>query len=260
MDVILLSLIAPIAGWGGALLAARRKSARIAVVLAILALMAYSAFAVLLAFVDSFRRNFSYDIQFWTLRDVRYTALAASGFTAGWIFYECRRKKRRDYLVVGIILAMLVPAVFVRKFTIAYDSIPNDSSRGTWILQSTNFTCTAASLGNLCTQAGISLSERQAAELMHLDQFGGSVPQLGYALQKLGFPFVETQGEKIGAVAFPAILIVDYHGIPNFHAILVLGPNGDQFAAVDPLVGKTTFDEAWFAQNWRGKGIMNIHR
>lgn len=222
-------------------------------------LLAVMLFGLLIIAWPDFRRHFSYPVQFYGGLGVRHGLLVAGGIASGWILCEGLRRKRGFHVVIAVLFIFGVPCAYQRLSAHDYSALSTSAASGQVTMQSSGYTCAAASLSNFTALTGPTLSERGAAELMRLDQFGAGIWQIGYALQKLGYTGEEISTQHIGEVRFPALLIVAFNADVD-HAVLVTGRTGSDYATVDPLVGRVNYPAAWFEQRWRFKGVMGLHR
>ncbi len=216
-------------------------------------------FGLLIIMWPDFRRLFSYPVQFYGGLGVRHGLLAAGELAGGWILCEGLRKKRGFYILVGILFLFAVPIVYERKWSHDYSTLDASTNPMTVTKQTDNYTCAAASLSNLTALLGAKISERQAAEMMGLDHYGGAVWQVAYVLQHLGYSFQEIRTESMADVKFPALIIVRFSDRVD-HAVLVTGRAGPDYAVIDPLAGSLTYSAKWFADRWCYQGVMDVHR
>ncbi len=240
-------------------LAPTRQWAKPLITVVTILLFAVMLFGMLIIMWPDFRLRFSYPVQFWGGLGVRHGLLAAGELAAGWTACEGWRKQRMFYLVLAPLFAVGVGAVYARLSAHDYSQLNEAADPAHLTMQSSGYTCTAASLSNVTGLLGAKISEQEAAERMHLDNFGGAVWQVAYVLHELGYSFEEVHDISIEQVKFPALLIVKY-GPGVDHAVVVTGRKGQDYTVLDPLNGNVTQPAQWFVERWRDEGVMGIRR
>lgn len=255
----ILALVCCLYGATAALIAGERRKLRIVLVSPIVLIGFYFLIAVGIVSANGFRALFPTQLQFWGSVLVGQALIASAFFATGWMLKEGIRQKKKDYQMLCLILFFGVPVVYLKIFSIDYATLSDAPQGGDYIKQTTSYTCSAASLANACYLFDRELSEQDAARLMRLNRFGGSVCQITYALDAIDFSFREIQEKSIDDLVFPAILIVDHGGIEDGHAILIKEKEGGVFMVIDPLIGSIqSRTKEWFQDNWNGSGVENI--
>jgi hypothetical protein len=127
-----------------------------------------------------------------------------------------------------------------------------------YVLQTSSYSCGAASAANLLRAHGIPGSEREMARLAGTCVLGTSPGELIYALRAKGLATRKymVPPEQLRVQNKPAILLVDYPGMgPLAHAILFEKHDGTHFIVVDPLYGHQSLSETQLVERWRGHTI-----
>ena len=127
-----------------------------------------------------------------------------------------------------------------------------------FIKQSTNFSCTSASISTITRGFGMAVSEKKVAELSRLTKLGANAGQVRYALDKLGIKYHTLTGkfEDPNRLKAPAILYVD-NPVVGFegHAIVYLGKNHYGYEVWNPVGFKIYLSEKELREVWHGRGI-----
>ncbi|WP_309398785.1 cysteine peptidase family C39 domain-containing protein [Cerasicoccus maritimus] len=258
--MLIIAAVSLLYGVGAALIASRQKRMKLALFSPIAFAGGYLLFALGIIFLEDFRILFPYSIQVYGSTLIGKTLLASSFILVGWLVVDAFMEKKREYVPLCIVLIIGIPTVYLRTFATDLSALSSTIPRDGYLTQSTDYSCSAASVANLCfSLLKTPISEKEAAEMMRLSKFGGSVCQIGYALEQNGLLFKEIDAKPIEEVSFPAILVVNYGKLQDGHAILVLENRNEKFLVLDPLMGKEEARSAiWFHQNWNGLGIEDI--
>jgi hypothetical protein len=127
-----------------------------------------------------------------------------------------------------------------------------------YVLQTSSFSCGAASAANLLQAHGLPASEREMASLAGTCVLGTSPGELICALRAKGLVTRKhwMTPEQLRVCNQPAILLVDYPDMgPLAHAIMFERCAGQCFNVVDPLCGLQSLSEAELVGRWRGHAI-----
>ena len=143
-------------------------------------------------------------------------------------------------------------------FTKPVASDLQDQQKDGIVLQSSPFSCAAASGANLARVYGQNSTESEVAKALGTTRFGTSPAQVVYGLKKLGFTcskhvYSRTQLDQVTA---PAVLFLPpQRGKSEGHAILLKGRSGDRFQIIDPLSGLLEWTTEIAATTWFGHTV-----
>jgi hypothetical protein len=227
----------------------------------VIALGLFFLFGTLVFVSHSFRRLFSYPVQFWTIVSLPHIVFYTIYFVGGIIFVEWLKTKRGFYLAINIVMLIGITIGFYSLFMVDNHILNSYPLQSGYQLQSSGYSCTAACVVNLAFDFHISISEQDAADRMQLIETGASIAQIGYLLEKLGFKFDETTTSDLNDIRFPAIISVHFMGTPDTHVVYLKERKNSSFLIVDPSRGVETYRNTnWFNENWNGLGIHNISK
>jgi len=180
-----------------------------------------------------------------------------SGFTLN-ITHKMKKEKFKIYFIALLILNILLLINHHQKNAYGGMEVKDHDSLEVLIKQSTNFSCTSASICTLAKKFDINVSEKEVAKLSRLTKLGANAGQVRFALHKLGINYHTltskfTNPHKIKA---PAILYVD-NPIVGFegHAIVYLGKSHYGFEIWDPVGLNIYMSEEELREIWHGNGI-----
>lgn len=134
--------------------------------------------------------------------------------------------------------------------------------QGELILQTSNYSCAAASGANIASLFGRAVSEKQMAEWMGTRVMGTSPAGIlrGFASAGITAKKFALEGFDPAAVPVPSILLVDFPLLgPESHAIAALKylPDRKLLEVWDPLVGRAYLSAADLAKTWTSRhGIL----
>lgn len=125
------------------------------------------------------------------------------------------------------------------------------------ILQTNASTCAAASAANIARHFGFDVSEADMVERLNTTYAGTSPAQIVYGMRSLGLAArkVFHPDRDLAKVHPPAILLVDFDGEPDAHAVAYMGLNGPLFEIWDPNTGALALPLENVQQRWGGRAI-----
>jgi hypothetical protein len=132
------------------------------------------------------------------------------------------------------------------------------------VLQSTGFSCLPASAATCLLSLGIPATEASLADeartTLHGTGMGRMLPPLARRLQGTGWQACQERRtwETLPRDGSPAVLAVDWHGIP--HVIAFLGFEGNLAVIGEPLEGRVLRTREALARDWDGEGIFFARR
>ncbi|MCG8587195.1 MAG: cysteine peptidase family C39 domain-containing protein [Pirellulales bacterium] len=189
----------------------------------------------------------------WGVLLVAFAAMA--GFA--WSLSQAWGKERSGRLLAALIALNVVLAVFAYRWLapIAHQLGPGKVVDGI-VMQTSGETCVAASLANVARHFGISLDERQAAELLLTSREGTTRGQLRYALSRLGLSFKTVSVDALSDVTPPAVLFVDHSTVGHEgHAAIFMRRLPHAYEIWDPIDGREFWTEAESRKSWHGNAI-----
>jgi len=180
-----------------------------------------------------------------------------SGFTL-YVTHKIKPEKFRAYLVALILLNILLFINHYQKNAYGGNLVKDMNITEQFVKQSTNFSCTSASISTITRGFGMAVSEKKVAELSRLTKLGANAGQVRYALDKLGIKYHTLTGkfEDPNRLKAPAILYVD-NPVVGFegHAIVYLGKNHYGYEVWNPVGFKIYLSEKELREVWHGRGI-----
>ncbi|MEM7234622.1 MAG: cysteine peptidase family C39 domain-containing protein [Planctomycetota bacterium] len=127
------------------------------------------------------------------------------------------------------------------------------------VLQSTGYTCVAATLANVARHHGLFLSERDAAELLLTTRLGTSRGPIRYALSQLDIAqrtYHRDEERDLSKVPVPAFLFVDHPSVGREgHAVGYFGERAGGYEIWDPLGGRSIWSAEQVNAHWHGSAI-----
>lgn len=127
-----------------------------------------------------------------------------------------------------------------------------------YVLQTSVYSCGAASLANVARQLGVPATEQQMARLARTTCTGTSPGQALHALRQVGLKGIKRTATSADLLRLrnPCILLVEYPGMgPDSHAVALLASTNGAFRIVDPLVGPETWSVGRLNSVWLGHTI-----
>jgi predicted double-glycine peptidase len=180
-----------------------------------------------------------------------------SGFTL-YVTYVINNKKFKIYLLALMLLNVLLSINHYQKNAYGGEFVKDINSTEQFVKQSTNYSCTSASISTVARGFKMEVSEKEVAKLSRLTRLGANAGQVRFTLNKLGIQYHSltakfTNPEKIKA---PAILYVDnsivgYEG----HAIVYLGKSHYGYKIWDPVGLNIYLSEEELREIWHGNGV-----
>ena len=180
-----------------------------------------------------------------------------SGFALS-ITHKLKQEKFKIYFVALLFLNILLLINHHQKNAYAGMHVQETNTSLRFIKQSTNFSCTSASVSTLAKGFDINISEKEVAKLSRLTKRGANPGQVRFTLNQLGINYHSltkkfTDPNKVKA---PAILYVD-NPVVGFegHAIVYLGKSHYGFEIWDPVGLNIYLSEKELKEIWHGHGI-----
>ena len=189
------------------------------------------------------------------------TIIGFIAFFTGFILPLTQRfkaKKFKAYSIALLILNILLQINHYQKNAYHGDEVKENNNSDIWVNQTTNFSCTSASIASIARSFDINISEREVAQLSRLTKFGANAGQVRFTLSQLGIKYHSltaqfTEPKKIKA---PAILYVDNTLLGyESHAVVYLGKGRYGYELWNPLNYKEYLSESEFKEIWHGRGI-----
>lgn len=184
------------------------------------------------------------------------------GLTSGYILYllfKLKKYKSSTYLYSIFLLNILFLLANNQINGYIGNSIEVKTNIGKNILQTTNYSCTSASIATVARGFNIDIGEKDAAKLTRLTKYGAHYGQIRYALNKLGIQHntLRQKYNKLSNITPPAILYVDHPSIGyEGHAVVYQGVIEDDYKIWDPLKGHTIWSQEKVLELWHGNGIQ----
>jgi hypothetical protein len=180
-----------------------------------------------------------------------------SGFTL-YVTHKVEDKKFKTYLLALLILNIALFINHYQKNAYAGAEVKKYNASERFIKQSTNFSCTSASICTMARGFDMSVSEKEVAQLSRLTSLGANAGQVRFALDKLGIKYHSLTAEfsNPNKIKAPAILYVD-NPIVGFegHAIVYFGKSHYGYKIWDPVGLDIYLSEEELRSIWHGNGV-----
>ena len=180
-----------------------------------------------------------------------------SGFTLT-ITDKLKKEKFKTYLVALLILNSSLLINHYQKNAYGGMDVKENNTSTMFIKQSTNFSCTSASISTIAKTFDINVSEKKVAEISRLTKIGANAGQVRFALNKLHIGYHSLTQEFLdpNKIKAPAILYVD-NPVVGFegHAIVYLGKSHYGYEIWDPVGLNIYLSEKELKDIWHGNGI-----
>ncbi len=172
------------------------------------------------------------------------------------------RQRRALLLLCGTAGTLLLTQTWGRF--VALRALGTGTARDGVVLQSTGFSCLPASAATCLTVLGLPATELEMAEEAGATRYGTGMGRILEPLNRrlAGTGWKATAGRKgwesLPRDGSPAILAVDWHGIP--HAIAFLGFEEDRAVIGEPLEGRVLRTRVELERDWDGEGVFFVRR
>jgi len=180
-----------------------------------------------------------------------------SGFTLT-ITHKLKREKFKTYVVALLILNIALLVNHHQKNAYTGMEVKEHNASEEFIKQSTNFSCTSASISTLAKKFDINVSEKEVAKMSRLTKRGANAGQVRFALNQLGIGYHSLTGKFTdpNKIKAPAILYID-NPVVGFegHAIVYLGKGHYGFEIWNPVGLHIYLSEKELRKVWHGNGI-----
>jgi len=168
------------------------------------------------------------------------------------------KRKLSSFLPSILLLNTLFLIFYFRVNGYIGDLVKESKRLDGGFLQTTNYTCTSASIATVAIHFGIDIDEKIASKLTRVTKFGADLGQIRYALNQLRIGY-ETLNEKykhLKDVKPPAIIFIDHPAIgKEGHAVVFLGLKGKKYKIFDPLIGERLLLAKEIEPIWHGNGV-----
>ncbi len=168
------------------------------------------------------------------------------------------KRKLSSFLPSILLLNTLFLIFYFRVNGYIGDLVKESKRLDGGFLQTTNYTCTSASIATVATHFGIDIDEKIASKLTRVTKFGADLGQIRYALNQLGIGYETLNGKykHLKDVKPPAIIFIDHPAIgKDGHAVVYFGFKGGKFEIFDPLKGRKKVSKEEISKIWNGNGI-----
>jgi len=180
-----------------------------------------------------------------------------SGFTL-YVTHKLEAKKFKIYLLALLILNVALFMNHYQKNSYGGAEVKEYNASERFIKQSTNFSCTSASICTVARAFDMNVSEKKVAKLSRLTSLGANAGQVRFALDKLGIKYhsLTAQFTNPNKIKAPAILYVD-NPVVGFegHAIVYFGKSHYGYKIWDPVGLNIYLSEEELRAIWHGNGV-----
>ena len=183
------------------------------------------------------------------------------GAFAGWLtsFAIVSRDSQAGFLFRAMVLMSTVLLLTgVKANAEVAQTLWDRSTADGIVLQTSHFSCVAATVANIAKLCGKDVSEKEAALLMRTTRSGTSMAGVRYGLWQLKIEqrTLSRRHNQISRINFPALLFVDHPSAGHeSHALLYRQPQGDRFELWEPMGGRLVMTEEQIATFWHGRGV-----
>ena len=210
---------------------------------------------------DEFCQQLSIELQHSAEPIVWLLGIPMFGAFAGWLtsFAIVSRDSQAGFLFRAMVLLSAVLLLTGVKANAEVAQMLWDRSTPDGIvLQTSHFSCVAATVANAAGLCGKDVSEKEAAQLMRTTRSGTSMAGVRYGLWQLRIEqrTLSRSHNQISRINFPAVLFVDHPSAGHeSHALLYRQPKGDRFELWEPMGGRLVMTEKQIATFWHGRGV-----
>ena len=181
-------------------------------------------------------------------------------FVSGFMLTIAFKLKRKIQTFLPSILLLNFLFLFFYFYVNYYigDKIKHSKKFKGGFLQTTNYTCTSASIATVAMRFGIDIDEKIASKLTRVTKFGADLGQIRYALNQLGIEYETLNGKykTLKEIKPPAILFVNHPVIgKDGHSVVFLGIKKGLFKIWDPLQGEKLLSKEDIENIWNGNGL-----
>ena len=182
-------------------------------------------------------------------------------FVSGFVllYSYLREENVKRYMLSLLVLNILFFVLFFRINQPISDLITVSASKDNGYMQTTDYSCTAASLATIIHRSGRRTNEKQIAYLSGLTKFGATSGQLRYTLSVLGLAFstLHDTDKKLKDIKPPVLLYIDNAVLgKESHAVVYWRHTGTACTLWDPLKGKRVIEDKEIEKIWHGNGIQ----
>lgn len=193
------------------------------------------------------------DLLLWTLSSGTFSYLAG---ISGHISFARREPERYKLLFATIVILGSLGYMQIQGAWPIASLLTHQQTTEGYVLQTSAYSCAAASLANVARYHGIPATEKHMAKLAGTTRSGTSAGEILHALQQIGLHGIKRQATiaDLSAMTNPCILLVEIPGAgPDSHAIVLLPSSGSKrLLVVDPSHGLETRSADSLAAVWRG--------
>jgi len=181
-------------------------------------------------------------------------------FTSGYIGAIALfiKKPIMSYIPSLLLLNTLFFILFFRINQPIYTLVSSTPPKNNGFLQSTNYSCTSASIATIALQYNKKIDEKYIAYISGLSKFGATSAQIRYTLNKLHLNYTTliNTALKLNKIEPPAIIYIDHPSLGvESHAVAYLDYNYTSYKVWDPLQGTRVILKSEMNHIWHGNGI-----
>jgi ABC-type bacteriocin/lantibiotic exporter with double-glycine peptidase domain len=181
-------------------------------------------------------------------------------FISGYIGAIALRIKKpfMDYMPSLFLLNILFFILFSHINYPIYTLVSSRAPKHNGFLQSTNYSCTSASIATIALSYNKKIDEKYIAYLSGLSKFGATSAQIRYTLNKIHLNYITliNVAFKLNKIEPPAIIYIDHPSLGvESHAVAYLDYNNTGYKIWDPLQGIRVITDNNMNHIWHGNGI-----
>jgi len=181
-------------------------------------------------------------------------------FTSGYIgaIALLIKKPFMSYIPSLLLLNTLFYILFFRINQPIYTLVSSALPKNNGFLQSTNYSCTSASIATIALSYNKKIDEKYISYLSGLSKFGATSAQIRYTLNKLhlNYTTLTNIAHKLNKIEPPAIIYIDHPSLGvESHAVAYLDYNDTSYKIWDPLQGAKVILKSKMNHIWHGNGI-----
>ncbi|MDG1895770.1 MAG: cysteine peptidase family C39 domain-containing protein [Fuerstiella sp.] len=210
---------------------------------------------------DEFCQQLSIELQHSAEPIVWLLGIPMFGAFAGWFtsFAIVSRDPQAGFLfrAMALMSAVLLLTGVKANAEVAKTLWDRSTADGI-VLQTSHFSCVAATVANAARLCGKDVSEKEAAQLMRTTRSGTNMAGVRYGLWqlKIEHQILSRSHNQISRINFPSVLFVDHPSAGHeSHALLYRQPKGDMFELWEPMDGPLVMTEEQIVTFWYGRGV-----
>ncbi len=195
----------------------------------------------------------------WSIFSALITFASAYIFSLAFLL----KKRISTYLPSLLLLNILFFILFFRVNQPIYSLVSSQPPQKKGFLQSTNYSCTSASIATIALRYGKDIDEKKVATISGLTKFGATTGQIRYTLNSLGLEYKDIINvySKLKQIPAPALIFIDHPSVgKEGHVVVYEGYDEGRYRIWDPLQGERSISAEQMEKIWHGNGVSVYKR